>query len=170
MIFSYRLNVWIKQINAVVNEIFLYLFWKISICVHGDMLWHQSCTKFKGLEWLGKKCHATPWMEASDSIATCTETRDVTLPVGKKQTEVWQLYPPHNEVVGGGYILVSLRPSVCPSVCPSVRPASNVCSVASTVQNGFFPYFVQMINSMRGCVVCDDPWPWPISSRSFGLT
>ena len=26
-----------------------------------------------------------------------------------------------------------------------------------------------MINSMRGCVVCDDPWPWPISSRSFGL-
>ena len=26
-----------------------------------------------------------------------------------------------------------------------------------------------MINSMRGCVACDDPWPWPISSRSFGL-
>ena len=25
-----------------------------------------------------------------------------------------------------------------------------------------------MINSMRGCVACDDPWPWPISSRSFG--
>ena len=24
-----------------------------------------------------------------------------------------------------------------------------------------------MINSMRGCVACDDPWP--ISSRSFGL-
>ena len=44
-----------------------------------------------------------------------------------------------------------------------------VCSVASTVQDGFFPYLVQMINSMRGCVTCDDPWPWPISSRSFGL-
>ena len=26
-----------------------------------------------------------------------------------------------------------------------------------------------MINGMRGCVACDDPWPWPISSRSFGL-
>ena len=26
-----------------------------------------------------------------------------------------------------------------------------------------------MINSMRGCVACDDPWPWPISSRSFSL-
>ena len=26
-----------------------------------------------------------------------------------------------------------------------------------------------MLNSMRGCVACDDPWPWPISSRSFGL-
>ena len=54
----------------------------------------------------------------------------------------------------------------CPSVCPltfRVRP------VASTVQDGFFPYLVQMINSMRGCVACDDPWPWHISSRSFGL-
>ena len=26
-----------------------------------------------------------------------------------------------------------------------------------------------MVNSMRGCVACDDPWPWPISSKSFGL-
>ena len=26
-----------------------------------------------------------------------------------------------------------------------------------------------MINSMRGSVACDDPWPWPISSRSFSL-
>ena len=26
-----------------------------------------------------------------------------------------------------------------------------------------------MINSMRGCVACDDLWPWPISSRSLGL-
>ena len=46
---------------------------------------------------------------------------------------------------------------------------NHVCSVASTVLDGFFPYLVQMINSMRGCVACDDPWPWPISSRSFGL-
>ena len=39
----------------------------------------------------------------------------------------------------------------------------------STVQDGFFPYLVHLINSMRGCVACDDLWPWPISSRSFGL-
>ena len=65
-----------------------------------------------------------------------------------------------------GYI--GFTPS-CPSVRPSVRPASLVRSAASTVQDGFFPYLVQMINSMRGCVACDDPWPWPISSRSFGL-
>ena len=61
---------------------------------------------------------------------------------------------------------LSVRLSVCLSVCPltfRVRP------VASTVQGGFFPYLVQMINSMRGCVACDDPWPWPISSMSFGL-
>ena len=71
-------------------------------------------------------------------------------------------YTPHNEVSGG--ILDSPCLSFCPSVCPLTfcdRP------VASTVQDGFFPYLVQMINSMRGCVACDDLWPWPISSRSF---
>ena len=65
-----------------------------------------------------------------------------------------------------GGILDSPCLSVCLSVCPltfRVRP------VASTVQDGFFPYLVQMINSMRGCVACDDPGPWTISSRSFGL-
>ena len=69
----------------------------------------------------------------------------------------------------GGYIGFTL--SVCPSVRPSVRPLifRVVRPVASTVQDGFFPYLVQMINSIRGCVACDDPWPWPISSRSFGL-
>ena len=64
----------------------------------------------------------------------------------------------------GGYIGFTL--SVCLSVCSltfRVRP------VASTVQDGSFPYLVQMINSIRGCVACDDPWPWPLSSRSFGL-
>ena len=59
--------------------------------------------------------------------------------------------------------------SVSLSVCPYVRPASGVCSIASTIQDGFFPYLVQMINSRRGCVAYDDPLPWPISSRSFGL-
>ena len=77
-------------------------------------------------------------------------------------------YTPRNEVRGG--ILDSPCLSVCPSVCLSVCPLTfRVRPVASTVQDGFFPYLVQMINSMRGCVACDDLWPWPISSRSFGL-
>ena len=39
----------------------------------------------------------------------------------------------------------------------------------STVLNGFCQYLAQMITSMRGCVAYNDLWPWPISSRSFGL-
>ena len=39
----------------------------------------------------------------------------------------------------------------------------------STVLEGFFPYLAQMVTSMRGCVAYNDLWPWPISSRSFGL-
>ena len=39
----------------------------------------------------------------------------------------------------------------------------------STVLDGFFPYLAQMITSMRGCIAYNDLWPWPISSRSFGL-
>ena len=38
-----------------------------------------------------------------------------------------------------------------------------------TVLDGFFPYLTQMITSMTGCVAYNDLWPWPISSRSFGL-
>ena len=39
----------------------------------------------------------------------------------------------------------------------------------STVLDGFFPYIAQMITRMRGYVAYNDLWPWPISSRSFGL-
>ena len=46
---------------------------------------------------------------------------------------------------------------------------NRVRSVATTVLDGFFPYLVQMITSMRRYVACDDLWPWPISSRSFDL-
>ena len=73
---------------------------------------------------------------------------------------------PPSTKLGGVYWIHPVCLSVCLSVCLltfRVRP------VASTVHDGFFPYLVQMINSMRRCVVCDDLWPWPISSRSFGL-
>ena len=46
-----------------------------------------------------------------------------------------------------------------------VHPAWLVCSVMSTVLDGFFPYYAQMINSIRGCVAHNDIWPGPISSR-----
>ena len=39
----------------------------------------------------------------------------------------------------------------------------------STVLDGFFPYLAQMITSMRECLAYNELWPWPISSRSFGL-
>ena len=39
----------------------------------------------------------------------------------------------------------------------------------STVLDGFFPCLAQMITGMRGCVAYNGLWPWPISSRSFGL-
>ena len=39
----------------------------------------------------------------------------------------------------------------------------------STVLDGSFPCWAQMITSMRGCVAYNEFWPWPISSRSFGL-
>ena len=42
-----------------------------------------------------------------------------------------------------------------------------VSSTTCTVLDGFFPYLAQMITIIRGCVMCIDLWPWPISSRSF---
>ena len=41
-----------------------------------------------------------------------------------------------------------------------------VCSTTHTVLRGLFPYLSQIITSMRGCVMCKDIWPWPISSRT----
>ena len=74
----------------------------------------------------------------------------------------WILFIPPATKLRGVYWIHPVCQSVC--LLPfRVRP------VASAVQDGFFPYLVQMINSMRGCVTCDDLWPWPIFSRSFGL-
>ena len=97
-----------------------------------------------------------------------------------KYTTHFIILPPIQRSCWGG-TLVSLRPSVRPSriPCPlciiytsgwilSIFGTNDqglenrVRSVASTVLNGFFPYLVQMITSMRR-------WPWPISSRSFDL-
>ena len=42
-----------------------------------------------------------------------------------------------------------------------------VHSTACTVLDGFFLYLAQVITSMSRCFVCNDIWPWPISSRSY---
>ena len=42
-----------------------------------------------------------------------------------------------------------------------------VRSTAYTVLDGYSPYLVQMITSIRGCVTCNDLSHWPLSSRSF---
>ena len=88
------------------------------------------------------------------------------LPVGTLHSLEWfwvsrriLIHSHHNTFVF--FPKTSVRLFVCPLTF-------HVSPVAPTVQDGFFPYLVQMINSMRGCVVCDDPLPWPISSRSFG--
>ena len=80
-------------------------------------------------------------------------------------------YTPRTTKLLGGYtgFTPSVRPSVRLSVRPSIRPACRVRSVSSTVMDGFFSYKAQMITTIRGCVVHHDLWPWPISSRSFGL-
>ena len=42
-----------------------------------------------------------------------------------------------------------------------------VRSTVHTVLHGFFPYLAQMTTSIRECVMHNDLWSWPISSRSF---
>ena len=46
---------------------------------------------------------------------------------------------------------------------------TSVRSTACTVLVRFFlfPFNAQMITSMKGCVACNDLWPWLIYSRSF---
>ena len=55
--------------------------------------------------------------------------------------------------------------NVNPDLCRHM--ASLRRSTARPVQDGFFPYWAQMITGMRGCVAHNTLWPWPISFRSF---
>ena len=60
------------------------------------------------------------------------------------------IYTPATQL-GGVYWIQPVCPSVCPSVCLltfRVRP------VSSTVQDEVFPYLVQMLIIIRGCVAC----------------
>ena len=81
-------------------------------------------------------------------------------PVGAAPTTSL-LYPPATKL-GGVYWIHPVCLSVCLSVCSltfRVRP------VASTVHDRFFPYLVQMINSLRGYVACDDPFGLDLENR-----
>ena len=66
------------------------------------------------------------------------------------------LYPPNNEVVGGVYWFHSVRPSRLP--CP-------LCNIYSS---GWI-LSILAINDHYHERVCRTQWPWPISSRSFGV-
>ena len=57
------------------------------------------------------------------------------------------------------------------TVCSGVDQRKHQSSASlSTVLNGLiFPYLAKMITNIRVCVAYNDLWPWPISSRSFGL-
>ena len=136
-------------------------------CIPGPMPMtrYTSCTRPQLVSQLTSPCgFCIPGPMPMTRYPSCTRPQLVS------QLTSPHFYTPATKLVGYiGFTLsvcLSVRLSVCLSVCPltfCVRP------VASTVQDGFFPYLVQMINSMRGCVACDDPSPWPISSRSFGL-
>ena len=39
----------------------------------------------------------------------------------------------------------------------------------STILLAFFSYLAQIIITIRKCVACNDLWPWPTFSRSFGI-
>ena len=60
-------------------------------------------------------------------------------------------------------------------ICPPPHPlrrleygaSCHVCYRVPTVLNGFFWYLAQMITTSKGCVACNNSWPWQISPRSF---
>ena len=63
-------------------------------------------------------------------------------------------------------IPLSVRPSV--DVCPSVRLSCMSCPLCNNYSSGWIlSMFGTIMTSMRGCVMHNDIWPWPISSRSF---
>ena len=58
-----------------------------------------------------------------------------------------------------------IKLSIRLSVRLSVHPACRFCSLTLKFLDGFFSYYTQIITSMRGCVACNDLWPWPVSPR-----
>ena len=71
--------------------------------------------------------------------------------------ESFSLYPPNNEVVGG-YI----------GFTPSVRPSRLPCPLCNIYSSGWILSILNT-NDHYHERVCRTRWPWPISSRSFGL-
>ena len=56
------------------------------------------------------------------------------------------------------------------SVRPSVRLSHMPCPLCNVHSSGWILSILgKMITAIRGCVVHNDLWPWPISSRSLGL-
>ena len=140
----------------------------------GSVLSHVLLKEWQQLvAWLHAKHFKLEWTDQSvsewrDIVNEPLSKTTIRLPSGhaRHPRPIHDNYTPATKL--GGYIGFTL--SVCPSVRPSVCPLTfRVRPGASTVQDGFFPYLVQMINSTRGWVACHDIWPWLIPSRSFGL-
>ena len=153
-------------------------FW-VTYCVWGRVhdefksrprnrkhVWWRPCCLEKTVHFAGTN-ESIPLLKRHENTKSYWETSSIYVSWnGRLSLHAFIFYTPATKLGHEKGILDSPCLSVCPSVCLlpfRVRP------VASTVQDGFFPYLAQMINSMRGCVACDDLWPWPISSRSFGL-
>ena len=79
-------------------------------------------------------------------------------------------YTPRTTKLLGGY--TGFTPFVRLSVCPSVRPSRMPCPLCIIYSYGWILFILGTNDHYliyRGCVAHHDLWPWPISSRSFGL-
>ena len=99
------------------------------------------------VRWGSTSTSPTPSTTQTGHSSLVTTATSAATPGGSAQW-VNSLYPPHNEVVAGGYI------GFTPSVRPSVRPASRVHSVAPTVLVGSISYLYILSSNFRRCVAC----------------
>ena len=66
------------------------------------------------------------------------------------------------------YVAVAIKHfKTTPPVCLSTQPAFRARSVSPTVLDEFFPFQAQMITIIRGCILYNDSWLWPISPKPF---
>ena len=110
-----------------------------------------------------------PWPISSRSFSLDLENR--VRSIGSTVLDGFFLYLAQMNTIIRGCVAcyVSFRIWTCQFLANFWNFSALTLKKISTVLNGFFPYVAQMITIVRGCVANNDLWPWPISSRSFGL-